>query len=107
MEIGTQRETALRHIRPEDIKTCYTTDNQDFTADCRNALGYEHITFEGCLEENGFMLFAKDDHIQSILDNNTLLYQRLAEYYGVEQITSIHCDNMAYPLVWICFRDRK
>ena len=96
----------MQHINPLNIKTCLLLDTHDFIIDCQNALRDNNIIFEGCIEGNGFILFSQNEEIQKILDNNQMLYKKLADYYNIDRITSIHCDNMDHPLFWICFKDK-
>lgn len=91
----------MKHVYTHNLKSCIfiTTDtfNEVLNKIYNNSISVTY-DYEGITVENN-----KTSDTISTSD----LLEKLAEYYDVTEVTSIHIDDCEYTGVWICYKTDK
>ena len=78
----------LRHVQPHQLVKAIVKDLDEYCDDVRAALNDPNIE----IDEDG-----------SVAD--VPIRDKLAAYYGVKEITSIHNDGTDYAVIWIAYKN--
>ena len=88
----------MQHIRPEQLKTCIAMDSSEFNNVLHTIFG-DNIETEYSMD--GLYIGYRDG--DGIEDEE--LHKKLAEYFDVKTVTSIHIDDCEYLLVWTVYKN--
>ena len=88
----------MKNVRHDQRKTCIILEVQEYNSLLNNLFGPD---IEADYSMDGISIGFKngDD-----LDTEEL-HKKLAEYFGVKQVTSTHIDDCDVPLIWIVYKD--
>jgi len=86
----------MKNIRKEQLKKCIALEGWEFEK-------LLNQVEPGCEVEYSLdgITISKDDED---VDNNSL-YRKIARYYDVDEVTSVHIDDCDNLLVWIVYKD--
>lgn len=86
------------NVRPNQLKKCIVLDGTEFRHTVKSI-----IETEVCVEYalDGIYIYPTNENETEITDE--YLYQKLAEHFGVKEITSIHTDDKDDVCVWIAY----
>ena len=105
----------MKNVRESQLKTCILVTNEEFdnilsevTSNMVTA-SYEldGITYDANYSNE----VIPEDEIEEYTDEYfyqdiTKFYKKLADYFGVKEVTSIHTDDCEYPVgIWICYKN--
>jgi hypothetical protein len=107
----------MKNVSNTQLKKCILVSNREFdriiAKITENKVIVEYsidgICYEGNYEEDTPQ--DRVDEIDEYTEENfyqdiTRFYKKLAEYFDVNEITSIHTDDCESPIgVWICYKD--
>lgn len=79
---------SLHHVQPHQLVKAIVKNFDEYCDDVRDALKDPNIE----IDEDG-----------SVAD--VPIRDKLAAYYGVKEITSIHNDATNYAVIWIAYKD--
>ena len=85
----------MKNVRDTILKKCIFLTTDEFESIIKSLFGFADITYE----MDGMTIYGHDDVI-----NTDLLHDRLAKYFDVEKITSIHIDDCDEIGVWIVYK---
>lgn len=86
----------MKNITPYMLKTCIYLDSERFDEILNEVFGPD-IRAEYSLD--GISVFYET------AEEEPDVKEKLAEYFGVSEITSIHIDDCEYIGVWICYKE--
>lgn len=87
----------MKNVLSSQLKTCIILPNDEFDRIVSDI--YPDDDTDVTYELDGISVSVNDDCAED-------LYSRLAEYFDVKEITSIHIDDCEYPIgVWIVYKD--
>jgi len=91
----------MKNINTNDLKTCIFLDEEKFRDIFRSI--FDDYDIE---TNNVDVEISPEDGIYFCAIDNATVYKKLAEYFDIDEITSIHVDQTEYPTgVWICYKD--
>lgn len=79
------------------LKKCIFKTTDEFDEDLKKAAGEEYTVEFHC---DGLLFLKGNDTV-----NTEEIFVRLAEYYNVSTITSVHMDDIDEIGVWICYKN--
>lgn len=88
----------MKNIVSTDIVNCIVKSSEDYEMIIKSIYG-EEATVE--FSSEGIYVGYMNDADNTIDD----IYERLAEYFDVAEVTSIHTDANSEFSVWICYKD--
>ena len=86
----------MQNVRESQLKKCIFLTEEEFTEILENvykAPVIVHIALDGLWYES------------SIDIDDECLLRDLKEYFEVEEIQSIHCDDTTPAGIWVCYKD--
>ena len=90
----------MKNVREANLKKCIFLTTDEFESIIKSLFGYStNITYE----MDGMTIHEVNDGTDDAIDTN-LLHDRLAKYFDVEKITSIHIDDCEKTRVWIVYK---
>ena len=87
----------MKNARKEQAKSCLCLGIDDFRDDIRKIYGYQA---EIIAELDGLTIQKNEEEI---VEDEDLLVQ-LAQYYGLDEVTSVHIDDCDSVGVWIVYK---
>lgn len=83
----------MQHVQSHQLVKAIVKSYEEYEQDIKNALVQSNQnTHDITVEIDGTV-------------NGTIPYSLLANYYGVNEITSIHGDGTEYGTIWIGYKD--
>ena len=88
----------MKNVRENQLKKCIYVEAEDFTAIVQGLFENEHIDVTYTVE--GLDICTDND----VVDVGEL-FEGLAKYFDVKEVTSIHIDDFDFIGVWIVYKD--
>ena len=90
----------MQHADPDKLVTGIVLTPDEYTAILKELFG-DSLSAE--FNSDGIWLTYDDSKIN---DPEAVLYEKLAEYYDVQQIVNVHMDNDEPFRIWVIYKDK-
>ena len=90
----------MKNVKSWQLKTCIFIDMDEFDEIIKKVVS-DNIVVSYCLDG---IYFENKNNTEEFIDEQDI-YKKLAKYFDVKTITSIHIDDFDIVGVWICYHN--
>lgn len=91
----------MKNVKSWQLKTCIFMDMDEFDEIIKKVVSENIIVSYGLIDG---IYFENKNNTEEFI-NEQDIYKKLAQYFDVKTITSIHIDDFDITGVWICYHN--
>lgn len=93
----------MKNVKANQLKTCIYLSIDEFDSIIKSLFDEDVVSYDYDLDGLVFNIYEDEDADGNSITIDTI-YSSLANYFDVNQITSIHADDDEYLGVWLVYK---